>query len=197
MFDPRFPWLAIGALSVVAGAFTLYYGAIIAGLYKNPLLESLRSYGSAPNSYPVCRFLYALSIWSLLVSSMFDALTQTSATFAHASYLPVIFFTLAIACLVSALVVRRAPALRGSLPRWHAYLLQTTTRLERRLIAYAWLRLPPKMRWRLNGNQAAWRVWVDMVRITVTYGAEDRGPGDLPHRALSSNPVHDSRDHRR
>jgi hypothetical protein len=59
------------------------------------------------------------------------------------------------------------------LPRWYFDLLRRATRQERRHIAYAWLRIPHKMRWRLNGDQASFHVWADTVRITVFYGARD------------------------
>lgn len=74
---------------------------------------------------------------------------------------------------ISDFIVRRHPDLREALPRWYFELLRNATRQERRFIGFAWLRIPRRMRWRLNGDQAAFRTWADTVRITVIYGAYD------------------------
>lgn len=171
MFDPRYPWLAVGFLTLIASGALIYYGAIVSGLYKDALMAHFRYYGPERPFCPVARFLVVLGAWSLMLSSMLDALTQRHrATWVFA---PIIFLTLSLMAFAGSVIVRQKPALRQSLPRWYFDLLRTTTRQERRHIAYAWLRVPRKMRWRLNGDQASFRVWADMVRLTAFYGARD------------------------
>ncbi len=48
-------------------------------------------------------------------------------------------------------------------PRWLHELSQRTTRLERRRIAYMWMRLPLKLRVVYNSNDRAFLEWADMV----------------------------------
>jgi hypothetical protein len=174
MFDRRYPWMSVVFLTLVATGVLIYYGIIISGIYKDPLLARFRTYGKKQEHYPFCRFLEALGWWSLMVSSMLDALTIR--TWRANSFAPVIFLVLSFMALAGSAIARRKPALRESLPRWYFALLRTANRHERRRIAFAWLRVPRKMRWRLNGDQHAFRIWADMVRITVTYGA--RNPDD-------------------
>lgn len=171
MFDPRFPWIAVGFLTLVASGALIYYGAVISGLYKDPLMAHFRMYGPERRYFPFCRFLDVLGTWSLMVSSMLDALPLRSR--AQWVYAPAIFLAFALMAFAGTLVARQKPFLRELLPGWYFDLLHTATRQERRHIAYAWLRIPGKMRWRLNGDQASFRVWADMVRITVFYGARD------------------------
>ena len=89
------------------------------------------------------------------------------------SFAPVIFVVFAFMAFGASLLARQKPVIRESLPRWYFELLRTTTRQERRTLGYAWLRIPWRLRWRLNGDQVAFGVWVDMVRLTVIYGAHD------------------------
>jgi hypothetical protein len=140
-------------------------------IYKDPMLSRFRMYGAERRYYPFCRFLALLGAWGLMVASMLDALTiRTRHT---NSFAPAIFLALAIMALAASLAARQIPALREALPRWYFALLRTANRHERRRIAFAWLRIPRKMRWRLNGDQRAFMTWADTVRITVTYGARD------------------------
>ncbi|MBI5959647.1 MAG: hypothetical protein HY866_12975 [Chloroflexi bacterium] len=171
MFDPRYPWLAIGFLTLVATFGLLYHGAIVFGLYKDPLMSCFRWYGPEKRYYPLCRFLEMLAAWSLMVSSMLDSLTTNSRE--TWLYAPAMFFALSLLAFASSLIARKQTTLREALPFWYSELMGSTTRQERRQLAFAWLRIPLKMRWHLSGDQASFRVWVDMVRMTVFYGATD------------------------
>lgn len=171
MLDPRYPWLAVAFLTLAATGAVLYYGAIILGFYKDPLLAHFRTYGAERRQFPFTRFLVLLGAWSLMVSSMLDALTMR-----HRSqwiYAPAVFLTISLMAFALSVLTVQKPALRELFPRWYYELLRSTTRQERRQIAYAWLRIPSKLRWRLNGDQTSFRTWADMVRITVFYGARD------------------------
>jgi len=95
------------------------------------------------------------------------------ASFVYRLFPPLVFVVLAVILWGGSLVVGQQRDLRESLPRWYSTLLRIATRQERRQIAYAWLRIPRGMRWRLNGDQASFHVWVELVRLTVIYGAYD------------------------
>jgi hypothetical protein len=171
MFDRRYPWIAVASLTVCASGALLYYAAIVSGLYKDPLLARFRVYGKEQHHYPVCRFLDIFSAWCLMMASMLDALTVRTR---HTNdFAPALFLILGVMALGMSVSARRKPVLREALPRWYFTLLRTANRHERRRIAFAWLRIPRRMRWRLNSDQKAFGTWADTVRMTVTYGARD------------------------
>jgi hypothetical protein len=171
-YSAGFPWLMMWVLILITGGATLYYAAIISGLYKDTLLATFRAYGEEQRYYPLFRFFVAAGTCCVLVALMLRNLAANTSYF-QTSLAPLSFGVLALMSFVAAFLVRRAPTLREALPRWYAYLLNEASRQERRFIGFAWLKIPPKMRWRLNGDQQAFMVWADMVRITVIYGAYD------------------------
>lgn len=171
MFDPRYPWLAILALTLAATGALLYRAAIVSGLYKDPIMARLRMYGTPRRYYPLCRFLDMLGWWSLMVASLLDALDTSHP--AARLYAPVTALALMVMAWGGSMLVRHTDGLHHALPPWYAYLMHAATRQERRRIAHAWRRIPRMMRLRLNGDQHAFRVWADIVRITVIYGARD------------------------
>jgi hypothetical protein len=170
--DPRFPWEITALLALIASAATLYYGAIVGGWYKNPLMGRFRRYGREERPSPLGRFFDLLGLSGLLFTLMTDSLRQSSAL-ASAEYLPAVLLVFTVAAWSGSVAVRANADLSTSLPRWYFDLVRTASRQERRFIGWAWLRIPTRMRWRLNGDQASFQVWADMVRITVIYGARD------------------------
>ena len=171
MFDRRYPWIAVACLTVCASGALLYYAAIVSGLYKDPLLARFRAYGKEQYPYPLCRLLDVFSAWCLMMARMLDALTTYTRRTNGSS--AALFLIVGLVALGTSVTARHKPALREALPRWYFTLLRTANRHERRRIAFAWLRLPRRMRWRLNGDQKAFGTWADTVRLTVTYGARD------------------------
>jgi hypothetical protein len=162
--------LGLWLLGGFAGVF--YYGTMLAGWFKEPLLANFRRYGDEQRTYPLVNFLafcgslsLALGAW---VSDLTLPLTTISGTMIRAS-----LFMTGMVALGAALLAWKQPLLREALPRWYFELLRTSSRQERRFIGWAWLRIPRKMRWRLSSDQKAFRIWSDMVRITVIYGAYD------------------------
>lgn len=171
MLDPRYPWLAVSFLTLIATGALVYYLIVASGLFKGSLMAHFRSYGPDKPLYPFSRLLDTLAVWSLMVSSMLDSLTMESRT--DWVFAPAVFFSISLMAFAGSAITRWRPELRESLPRWYHELLVDSTRLERRHLAYAWLRIPRRMRWRLNSDQASFRVWADMVRLTAFYGARD------------------------
>lgn len=152
---------------------TFYYGAIISGIYKQPLMTHFLRYGEERRTHPLLRFLVATGGWCMTCSAGLGAFDKIS-TISTLSGLSLSFTVLGVMSFCGAFLVNQRPELRESLPMWYAQLLHESTREERRLIAYAWIRLPRRLRWRLNGDQASFRVWVDLVRLTMIYGARSR-----------------------
>ncbi len=151
-----------------------YYGAILSGMYKDPLMINFRRYGEERRPPILPRFLLALAAWFVAVTLIARLFTTGVSSFAG-GFLPTIFFLLALIAGGAGLVTRRSITGRESLPHWYYLALRTMTREERRQLARAWERIPRGLRWRLNGDQASFRVWVDMVRLTAIYGARDPG----------------------
>jgi hypothetical protein len=153
------------------GGAALYYGAVITGLFKGPMLANFRCYGPERPMHPVIRFLLAAGAFCVVVAVLLRGGTTVARY--GTGFASTIFWIGALVSWVAAGVIATQPALRDALPRWYLHLLKTATRQERRFIGFAWLRLPRRMRWRLNGDQRAFATWADMVRITVIYGAYD------------------------
>jgi len=166
------PPLLVFLMVVGPALLAVYYGAIISGLCKDPLMARFRGYGSERRVYPLCRFLEWGGL-AALTGGLFSGAVISPLSYIGATFAPLAFFVLALMAFTADFFVRRHPDLRESLPRWYFELLRTATRQERRFIGFAWLKIPRRMRWRLNGDQEAFRTWADIVRITVIYGAYD------------------------
>lgn len=167
------------ALLLFSGAATFYYGAVVSGLYKDPLMARFRRYGENEPPSPLVRFLNAAGGCCLALALLMPVLAAPH-SYVYRVFGPLVFVVLALIAFGGGALVGKQPALRHALPRWYFELLRTASRQERRQIAYAWLRLPRRLRWRLNGDQASFRVWADMVRLTVIYGAYDpNSPWDI------------------
>jgi hypothetical protein len=156
-------------MSVIAA---IYYGAVVSGIYKDPLMGHFRKYGEEHRVYPLCRFLYAFGGAAFILAVLLPVL-WTPQSYLRRMFPPAFFLVLAFIAWGSALLIYRRPVLREVLPLWYFFLLRNASRQERRQIAFAWLRIPRRMRWRLNGDQKAFDVWVELMRLTVIYGAFD------------------------
>jgi hypothetical protein len=150
----------------------LYYGAIVGGMFKDSLLAQFRKYGEENRVYPICRLLFAAGATSLVLAVLLPYISG-SATYIQRLFPRSIFVLLTLMFWGLSYLINKRPILRESLPRWYFDLLRTTSRQERRHVGTAWLRLPLMMRLRLNGDQKAFQTWVELVRLTVIYGAHD------------------------
>lgn len=166
------PTAAMLLIVAVACAAALYYGAVVGGLYKEPLLALFRRYGDEPKVRPICGLLNAVAALSLALSVVGPA-AAAPRSFLATMFPSSVFVLLAILSIGASIIIYQRPELSMALPRWYAALMANASRQERRHIGWAWLRIPLRMRWRLNGDQKAFEVWADMVRLTVIYGAYD------------------------
>jgi hypothetical protein len=173
------PPIALWLFLFASIAATIYYGAVTSGVYKDPMMGQFRRYGDERRVYPVCRFLYAFGAMCFVMALLIPA-TWTPQSYLRRLLPPVFFLTLAMIAWGSSYLILQRPFLRESLPRWYFYLLRYATRQERRQLGFAWLRIPRKMRLRLNGDQKAFEVWIELMRLTVIYGAFDpNSPWDV------------------
>lgn len=170
MFSP--PTCSMWLAALLSGAVALYYGAIVSGLFKDSLMAQFRRYGDERRPAPLVRFLLAAGLCCFALASVLGVLMDTR-SFVRTVFPPLLLLLLTLICWGGAALVTQDEGLRESLPRWYFTLLRTTSRQERRHIGYAWLRIPFRLRWRLNADQASFVVWVDLVRLTVHYGAYD------------------------
>lgn len=173
------PLLGIGGLVLVTVSFTLYHAAIAGGLYKEPLLAEFRKYGSEPMIYPICNVLMSAGLCCLALT-LFAPIVIARGSFLARLLPGAILTVLGVILIGTSIFLHQQPGLRTTLPLWYSTLLKESTRQERRHIGWAWLRLPLKMRMRLNGDNKAFAVWVELVRLTVIYGAYD--PNSPWHR---------------
>jgi len=149
--------------------------AIVGGIYKDPLLARFRRYGPEEDERrftPLVVLLALSGAWCISGITVLRSLSRYGALVSTNSP-TTILVVLAFMAFGAAVFVNNQGYLREALPVWYYQMLQTATREERRFIAYAWLRLPRRMRWRLSGDQRAFGVWADMVRIAFIYGAYD------------------------
>jgi hypothetical protein len=166
------PHLTLWALFLITGAAVFYYGAITGGVYKHSMMNHFRRYGEEWPVSPLGRLALAGGVWLIAASAMVrDQLLPTS--YFYRMFPPNTLLLLGLAALGMYFVITRRPELRYVLPLWYHELLRHTSRQERRQIAFAWLRIPARLRWRLSGDQASFRVWAELVRLTVIYGAYD------------------------
>jgi hypothetical protein len=172
VFGFSVPLLFFWILVILPAITSIYYGAVVTGMYKDPLMARFRTYGIEKRPAPLCWFLVSLGLWCIALMLLLEIVVVSAGLYALGSA-TTIFGTLAVMALAGSVVVWRERWLREALPIWYYDLLRQATRDERRLIGFAWLRIPRRMRWRLNGDQAAFRTWADTVRITVIYGAYD------------------------
>lgn len=166
-------------VALVSGAFTVYYAAVASGLYRDPLMWHLQRYGEEHRPSLALRLLLASATFSLSAGVVLGALAESNPV-VQRIFPSDILTVLALVLYAASFIVWQTTSLRESLPRWYVHLLRTTSRQERRQIAYAWARIPRRLRWRLSGDQASFVVWSELVRLTVIYGAFDpNSPWDV------------------
>ena len=93
--------VTLWAVTLVVSTVTLYYAAIISGLYKDPLLARFRRYGEERQPYPVVSFLMSFGTWCVLVSFIIRTITQSSVLLGG-TQTPLIFSLLALMSFAAA-----------------------------------------------------------------------------------------------
>lgn len=152
----------IGIPLILIGSFQLIRMLLVlSGRLKGPLLHIFESYTDKPQEYNA---LLALSLWmSVFIIGIMVTLSDYM-SLPIASFIPLVL-TLSIMALAheqTPFIRRHLPFLMPE-PRWYSDLSSRTTLMERRRIAYMWLRLPRRTRILYDHHDSAFRIWADLV----------------------------------
>jgi len=134
---------------------------IVLGLYKEPILNTFEVYGDERIYSPMFRLVLwtVVFVWfSLILLAGFDAVGLLT-----------LILLLPLTSVYQRIVplIRNNPGLFMRFPAWYYWLIEHTTREERRRIAYLWLRLPLRTRLLYNARDEYFRQWVDLVLMTI------------------------------
>ncbi len=138
---------------------------IVTGLWKDPILRAFEKYGDEESFFhPLPHLLGGLGALAWVANYWLGYFNASM----------VALFVIAGLLLASGFVMGHYPHLLGARPElvlnhpgWLADLLERTSRLERRRIAYMWLHLPWRLRLMYNSNDRAFREWADMVILST------------------------------
>ena len=157
----------IFALVGLFGSFMMLFRLLLmlTGQLKGPVLGYFERYGeSEGHFFPVPSLLF----WSGMVILFTGFALERLVRFDFPSeLLAVIFFVAAWLAFSGKEWVESYVSRLPKLPRWYGELYETTTRHERRRIAYMWLRLPLRTRLLYNANNNAFRQWTEMVILAT------------------------------
>ena len=152
----------IGIPLILIGSFQLIRAVlVISGRLKGPLLRIFEAYTDKPQEFNSLR---ALALWTIvIIVGILICLSELMAL-SIAAFIPLI-----LAILIATVAHEQAPFVRHYLPflmpepHWYVDLSSRTTLMERRRIAYMWLRLPRRTRILFDHHDVAFRIWVDLV----------------------------------
>ena len=141
--------------------YLMWHTLILIGMLKGPILHKYEKYGDdEPFYYPLPGMFVAAAVLSVVGGYVI-------APIARIWCLPfgpgLILAGIGWFVWDRRYIAQRHPEIFQAYPRWCRELREYTSRLERRRIAYAWLRLPWKTRLVLNSNDRAFLQWADMV----------------------------------
>lgn len=159
-------------LFVLLVASLVFVGRIIlvlAGMHKGPLLRVFEPYGFVE---PYYNPLPALLFWFGMLLFTTGVLREgIERDFGTTDLFAVFFFTLAWLSVQFNKGLRALLERLPTLPRWYGHLLGIAERVERRRIAYMWLRLPLRLRLLYNTNDRAFFLWAEMVIMATIHEA--------------------------
>lgn len=134
---------------------------ILTGLYKAPILRSFEHYGEERIYSPLLYLVLWVGVagW-LLITFYFDSFCLYGTAFMLPFLVPAMYDRLYETAV-------QHPRIFLAFPAWYYALMDSTTREERRRVAYMWLRLPRGLRLHYSTNHHAFSLWVDLVLISV------------------------------
>lgn len=151
--------------AIISLGFTIRWVSILTGTHKGAILSLFEKYGpDEPFFYPLPQLLFWLGTLFLSGGILLRENLPLSVTFTP----------LGVLLLIGAALTyfRRAYFLpywskHPILPAWYVKLLADTSRIERRRIAYMWLRLPRQTRLLYNANDRLFFVWAEQVIVST------------------------------
>jgi hypothetical protein len=134
---------------------------ILIGVYKDPILRQFEKYGDDESIYyPIPFLLLAMSIFAFTLAELVSRNIRSG----FLLWLPGILLLVGAVLLYERRdIAERYPQIFLAFPRWYHQLREDTNRLERRRIAYMWLRLPWRTQLIYNSNSTAFLVWADLI----------------------------------
>ncbi len=151
-------------LMLIGSALFMGRAVLIAtGLLKGPVLRACRPYRDD--------VLYFGVLWQLVLGIglclIFSGLVLSQVM--QRIYYP--FTVVGFLLVLITLALLRYPSLNLYLryPRWYFDLLERTSRIERRRIAYMWMRLPLKAKIFYNSSDRSFLQWADFIIISTFF----------------------------
>lgn len=144
---------------------------ICIGLLKDPILEACERYGPVEFRYLP---LLPVLVWTGMLLITLGAWLSAVLRIILPLHVPGL-----LVLLLAALGYRYYEILADwhyrwlKYPRWFHDLRERTTRYERRRIAYAWHRLPWRLRLAYNSNSEAFQIWADFVIMSTVWEVEE------------------------
>jgi hypothetical protein len=164
IFSQGATWIALGMM--LASSFLFTRTLLVAfGWLKGPVLQNFEKYGEDENPYYILPYLLLWGGSFTLMSSIW--ISDTLHFWFAGELLGFAIMLVAWTAFRGAGYVQRHPNEWIFYPHWLYELQERTTRLERRRIAYMWLRLPWRMRLSLNGSDRAFSHWADMIIMST------------------------------
>lgn len=140
---------------------------IMTGRLKGPIIHMFERYGDdEPFFYPWPEFFFWMGVWlslmQFLVASFVGVTLPTL-------WIGLLLFGLAFTAYRMTNKAREWAFLRHLYPLWLQDLWGRTTRLERRRIAYMWMRISWKARLYYNSSDQAFLQWADMIIMATLF----------------------------
>ena len=175
-----FDFVLLLPLTLVSAFFVFRLILISAGWLKNPVMRQLESYS---NSYSTYYPLPAMMIWSSMFAVSGSLLLMLIAQSRFPIYLPGILLMLGawISVQYADGIMARS---RWMQPKWYRDLQDRAGRYEQRRIAFAWIRLTPRIRTKLSLNDHAFELWVDLVLLSTSDTTADTFVYEKHYRLL-------------
>lgn len=135
------------------------------GVFKDPILRRFEKYGDIEEFfYPYPELLFWLGIFAIAFSLWLSLLIGVHIP---GELIGVILLGTSYLAHRMRDYVRLHPHEMYIYPHWLFELQERSSRLERRRIAYMWLRLPWKTRLAMNSNDRAFLEWADMIILAT------------------------------
>ncbi len=171
-----------GLFFIGTSIFLIRAVLIISGLHKDPILRSFEKYGGQENFYyPLVQLIVALLLFTLSAGLFLfrDWVVRSATSFGIYVIAAILVYAAINAHRWLLHFARQHPRMFLLYPHWYTDLRERTTRVERRRLAYMWLRLPWRARIMYNSSEPAFMIWVDLVLLATLRSEVDSSSNDM------------------
>ncbi|MDZ4771082.1 MAG: hypothetical protein SGJ24_18325 [Chloroflexota bacterium] len=170
-FSELFELIFYGVATIITAGAVVRVGLIAAGVLKSPIMTFLARYDTSDTYFLLPQ---ALLVLALFVGSLSGLLGQIEPRAGAAMPIAGILAVLSYGAWMLKNRAAHHAHILALFPLWIVRLTQETTREERRRIAFLWLRLPQRARWRYDFSPHHFALWCDLVILgTVTQTMHD------------------------